>query len=514
MSTSQSNTNRIAKNTVVLYVRSLIVLLISLYTSRVILQALGVVDFGIYNVVGGVISALSFLNWSLQGTYQRFFNVEMARGGTESISRQFKVANSIQLLMALIIVVLAETVGLWFVNTHLVIPADRMIAANWVYQVTIVSAVISVICSPFGALITAYERMDLFAFISIISALLRLVIVFIVKYTMYDKLVTYSVLLLSVSFIDWTLYFFLTKRPFPESSIKLMWDRKLMKSMTSFGGWVIVDSLSQMLKGQGINIVLNLFFGPVVNSARGIAYQVMNAINQFISSFQTSFRPQLTKSYAEGDYQYMRRLYYSSSKLSYYLLFVLSLPILLETEHILHLWLGENVPEYTASFTRIVLITTFLSAFANPTSCIAYATGSIKRFTIVVSSIMLSIVPISYVFLRFGGSPNVALWVSFFVSIIAQVARMFLLNRLVDVDIKEYLKRVILPILGCTLIITAISFLPRFFFSTSFVRLAASAFTSVIVSIIIIWLIGLDVDERSLIKNKITSFFRRKKVCS
>ena len=301
MSTSQSNTNRIAKNTVVLYVRSLIVLLISLYTSRVILQALGVVDFGIYNVVGGVISALSFLNWSLQGTYQRFFNVEMARGGTESISRQFKVANSIQLLMALIIVVLAETVGLWFVNTHLVIPADRMIAANWVYQVTIVSAVISVICSPFGALITAYERMDLFAFISIISALLRLVIVFIVKYTMYDKLVTYSVLLLSVSFIDWTLYFFLTKRPFPESSIKLMWDRKLMKSMTSFGGWVIVDSLSQMLKGQGINIVLNLFFGPVVNSARGIAYQVMNAINQFISSFQTSFRPQLTKSYAEGD---------------------------------------------------------------------------------------------------------------------------------------------------------------------------------------------------------------------
>lgn len=511
--TTLNNTSRIAKNTIILYIRSFIVLLITLYTSRVILQALGVVDFGIYNVVGGVISALSFLNWSLQGTYQRFFNVEMARGGSESISKQFKVANSIQLLMALIIVLLAETIGLWFVNTHLVIPADRMIAANWIYQVTIVSAVISVLCSPFGALITAYERMDLFAFISIISALLRLVIVFIVKYTSFDKLIVYSLLLLSVSIIEWILYVILTKRLFPESSLRMTWDKKMMMSMTSFGGWVIVDSLSQMLKGQGINIVLNMFFGPVVNSARGIAYQVMNAINQFISSFQTSFRPQLTKSYAEGDYNYMRQLYYSSSKLSYYLLFVISLPIILETEYILHLWLGDNVPDYTASFTRIVLITTFVSAFANPTSCIAYATGNIKKFTVVVSSIMLSIVPISYFFLRLGGNPNVALWVSFFVSIIAQIVRVFILNRLVDVDIKVYMKRVIIPILGCSILISVLSVIPILFLSPSFVRLVVSILISMVISFTTIWLLGLDLNERRLIQNKITSFLSRKKVC-
>ncbi len=505
-----NNTSRIAKNTVVLYIRSLIVLLISLYTSRVILQALGVVDFGIYNVVGGVISALSFLNWSLQGTYQRFFNVEMARGGSESISKQFKVANTIQLFMAIIIVVLAETIGLWFVNAKLVIPADRMIAANWVYQVTIVSAVISVICSPYGALITAYERMDLFAFISIISALLRLVIVFIVKYTSFDKLIVFSLLLLSVSIIDRVLYVVLTKRPFPESSLRLAWDKTMMVSMTSFGGWVIIDSLSQMLKGQGINIVLNLFFGPVVNSARGIAYQIMNAVNQFITSFQTSFRPQLTKSYAEGDYNYMRKLFYSASKVSYFLLFVISLPILLETEYILHLWLGESVPDYTASFTRIILLTTFVSAFANPTSCIAYATGKIRKLTIVVSSIMLSIVPIAYVFLKLGGNPNVALWVSFFVSILAQIVRLLLLDRLVSINLKDYIKRVISPIFGCTLLISFISVLPRLFINPSFWRLLFSLFTALLVSVVIIWLIGLDREERKLLSTKLLSVFGKK----
>ena len=324
-------------------------------------------------------------------------------------------------------------------------------------------------------------------------------------------MVFYSILLFFIAVIDWVLYVILTKRLFPESSLRLLWDRKMVTAMTSFSAWVVVDSLSQMLKGQGINIVLNLFFGPVVNSARGIAYQIMGAVNQFITSFQTSFRPQLTKSYAEEDYSFMMKLYYSSTKISYFLIFVISLPILLETEYILHLWLGSNVPDYTASFTRIILITAFVSTFANPTSCIAYATGKIKRMTIVVSSIMLSIVPLAYLFLKLGGNPDVALWVSLFVSVIAQVVRILMLNRLVDIDLKGYWKTVVVPTLGCSFIITVISILPRLLLNPSFIRLVISVILALGLSICVIWLFGLSVDEKRLAKSKIMSLLGGKK---
>lgn len=509
--TSTSKTDRIAKNTLILYSRSLFVLLISLYTSMVVLEALGVVDYGIFTVVGGVISALSFVQWSIRGTYQRFFNVEMARGNPGSIAKQFKVANAIQFFLALLLVLLAETVGLWFVNAKLVIPAERMVAANWIYQAAIISSVFAIITSPFGSLITAHERMDLSAFISVLNALLRLGIVLLIKYVYCDKLVLYAILLLLVSVLDWVLYVLLTKRRFPESTIRITWDKKMFTSMVSFSGWVLVDSLSQMLKGHGLNIVLNLFFGPVVNSARGIAYQIMGAVNQFIGSFQASFRPQLTKSYAEGDYNYMKKLYYSGTKISYYLIFTISLPIILETEYILHLWLGNNVPDYTASFTRLVLITTFVSSFANPTSCIGYATGRIKFFTIIVSSIMLSIVPLAYLFLKLGGNPDVALWVSLIVSIIAQVVRLFVVNGLVDIDLKGYLKQVLIPTMTCTLIISVVSILPRIILNTSFLRFVVSAVTALVFSVIVIWLLGFNKEERTLLHGKVMSFFGGKK---
>lgn len=508
--TSSGNANRIAKNTIILYLRSLFVLLISLYTSRVVLRTLGVVDYGIYNVVGGVISALSFLNWSLQGTYQRYFNVEMASHNKSSIASLFKTANSIQLMLSCLLLLLAETVGLWFVNAKLVIPEGRLIAANWVYQVAVLSSILTIISAPYGAIITAYERMDLFAYVSILGAVLRLGIVLLLSVLPYDRLITYSFLLLLVAIIDWAVYVFFARKNFSECSFKLSKDVSQIKSVTSFSGWVVVDSLAQMLKGQGLNIVLNLFFGPIVNSARGIAYQVLNMVNQFISSFQTSFRPQLTKSYSEGNMAYMRKLYYTSSKISYFLIFTISMPIIIEVEYILRIWLGDGVPDHTAAFTRIILITTFISAFSNPTSCIAYASGKIKTLTIIVSSIMLSIVPLAYLFLKFGGAPEVAMLVSLVVSLLAQFVRLYLLNRIVDIEVPSYLKKVVLPSLLCTFIIPLIAFIPRILLSVSFFRLVLSTIVSVGISCLCIWLLGLDKDERVFIKSKVTHFINKK----
>ena len=372
------NSSRIAKNMLFLYFRSFFVLLISLYTSRVVLRVLGIEDYGIYNVVGGVIGMISFLNSSMASTYQRYFNFEMGKNNEGRLSALFSSSISVQLIYAVLIVILAETIGLWFLSTQLVISADRMFAAQWVYQISIASFVVSVLQAPFTAIIIANEKMNIFAIVSILDSLFKLLIVFLLPYVGFDKLIVYAFLLFIITVIDFFIYIVVCMQRFSSCQISLNWRRENLKSLFSFGSWAMIDSLSQALKSQGINILLNMFFGSVVNAARGIAYQVLSAVNQFVVNFQTSFRPQLTKSYAEGNLPYMFKLYYSSTKISFYLLWCLSLPIIIETPMIMNLWLGDNVPEYTVAFTRIILLTALLSAYANPTSAIAYATGHIK----------------------------------------------------------------------------------------------------------------------------------------
>ena len=417
----ESNSTRIAKNTFFLYIRSFFVLLISLYTSRIVLRELGVEDFGIYNVVGGVIGMISFLNSSMASTYQRYFNFEMGKKNEKGLADLFKSSITVQLIYAAIIVIIAETIGVWFLNTQLVISPDRMIAAQWVYQISILSFVITVFQAPFTALIISNEKMNIFAIVSILDAVLKLLIVFMLPYFDYDKLIIYSFLLILITLLNFLIYIFVCKRKFSTCVISFNWNRENLKSLFSFGSWTMIDSLSQALKSQGLNILLNIFFGSVVNAARGIAYQVLNAINQFVQNFQTSFRPQLTKSYAEGDLDYMYKLYYSSTKISFFLLWCLSLPIIIETPAILGLWLGDNVPEYTIVFTRIILLTALVSAYANPTSGIAYATGKIKTFNILVSGLNLLIVPIAYLFLKLGFGPESAMIVSLIMSVIVQI---------------------------------------------------------------------------------------------
>jgi O-antigen/teichoic acid export membrane protein len=498
-----SNSGRIAKNTFFLYFRSFFVLIISLYTSRVILRVLGVVDYGIFNVVGGVISMVGFLKGSMQATFQRYYNVEMGKGNNERVKELFRSSLSTQFILAILIVILAETLGLWFVKHKLVIPEERVVAALWIYQVAIVSFVISVFCAPFDALITAYERMGVFAVISIVDAVLKLLIVFLLEFIPYDNLIVYAVLLLMIGILNISFYAIYCKRKIPTTDIRFNWDKHNLKSMFSFSGWSLMDTLSHTLKSQGINIVLNMFFGPVVNAARGIAYQVLNAVNHFIQSFQTSFRPQLTKSYASGDYDYMTKLYYSATKISYYLIFTISLPIILETPLILHFWLGDNVPEYAVVFTRLVLVTAFVSAYANPTSCIAYATGNIKWFSIIVSGLNLMILPVAYLFLKLGYGPVSALVVSLVMTILVQLTRIIVTSKITVLDLPHYFKHVVLPTGIYSVLCPCIPYIVHRMMHPGFIRLMIICIISVLVSLAGAWFIGMNKYEKNLVLSKL-----------
>lgn len=504
-----SSSARIVKNTLALYGRSLIVLIVSLYTSRVILNALGAADYGLLSVVGGVISMLGFIGTTMSATYQRYFNVAMGEGREQDVKMLFRTAVSVQFVLASAVVVLAETIGLWYVNNKLVIPEGRLPAANILYQVTIVSFVITAFKAPFGALITAYERMSIYAVFSIIEIFLKLGIVFIVMYAGGDKLILYSLLLLTITIIDFFLYFGFCKRNIPTTDIGFNWDKDILKKMLSFSTWSVLGTFSYTLKGSGLDLVLNLFFGTVVNAARGVASQVLHGVNMFIHNFQTAFRPQLTKLYASGDYKAAMQLYYSATKLSYYLIFTLSLPILLETSFILHIWLGNATPEHAAVFTRIVLLTAFVSAFANPTSCIAHATGNIKNFSIITSSVTLSIVPIAYLFLKLGYGPASALIVSLVMTIIVQVIRLLVVANITVLTVGDYMKHVVLPVMVYSVLCVAVPLIIRYTLSGGWLRFLLVLVASVLLSVGFAWLVGLNKTERNFVAAKMKAIKSR-----
>ena len=476
------------------------------------LNALGVKDYGLYNVVGGVISMLGFLNNTMQATFQRYFNVAMGEGKEGEVKSLFRLSLTVQLLLAIVVVVVGETIGLWFVNNKLVIPEGRLIAAQILYQVTIASFVISVFKGPFAAIITAYEKMSVYALFSIIDTFLKLAIAIIIMYISGDRLIFFSFLTLFITIIDIILYIVYCKNKIPTTDIGLNWNRTSLKTMLSFSTWSTIGTLAYTLKSQGLNIVLNLFFGTVVNAARGIAYQILNAVNQFISSFQTAFRPQLTKLYACGDYDAAMRLYYGATKLSYYLIFTISLPIIVETPFILHLWLGDIVPEYTIIFTRIILLTAFVSAFANPTTGIAYATGDIKIFSIYVSVINLMIVPLAYLFLKLGYSPTSAMVVSLVITIIVQIIRLIVVAKITVLKVGDYLKKVILPVTFYTLLCGFFPLMVKRMLTDGWIRLVLVLIVSMTASLLSAWTVGLNKDERQLVLSKLGNRFKRKHI--
>lgn len=475
-------------------------MLVSLYTSRVVLNTLGVEDYGIYNVVGGIVSMFAFFNGAMSSATQRFLSFEIGRGDLVQLRKTFNITQTIHIGIAIIIFVLAETVGLWFVKTYLVIPTERMNAALWVYHFSVFSFMVSVIQVPYNATILAHERMNVYAYVSIIEVALKLLIVFMLTWITYDKLKLYGILQFVVVFIVAAIYRIYTRRNFDESKFELVKDKKLYKTMISYSGWNLFGSIAGVAKGQGVNVVLNMFFGPTVNAARGIAIQVQSAVQGFVSNFQMAVKPQIIKSFAAGDKDYMTSLIIKSSKFSFYLIFILSLPIILEIDQILKLWL-KTVPEYTNIFTILILIVILIDSMSDSLMTGVQATGKIKLYQAVVGSLQIAILPISFIFLNYGYSPEITLFVNIVISIIALIVRLIFINKLIGFPISFFFKDVIFNNILVVALSFVIPYLIKMKMDANTLRIFTIAFISIIWSLSIVYIVGLNKSEkRSVVK--------------
>lgn len=447
MTTTIEKNKRIAKNTLLLYFRMLLTMMVTLYTSRVILNVLGVEDFGIFNVVGGVIAMLSFLNGALSNAGSRYLTFELGKRKEGNSKKMFSTILCIHFILAIVILIIGETLGLWFVYNKLVIPNDRMLAALWVYHCSILSAVITIISVPYNSLIIAREKMTVFAYISIVEVLLKLIIVWILALLPYDKLIVYAILFLGVQLFIRLLYNHYCIKHFPESRTMPTYYPKQMKEIFVYACWTMNGNLAVVGYTQGINILLNMYFGPIVNAARGIAIQVQTAVMSFVHNFQIATKPQIIKSYALKDFEYMHSLIIASSKYGIYLMMFISFPILLCIDPILQIWLG-TVPEYTSSFVTIMLLTGLLQPLSSALIAGVHATGDIRKFQFFEGTSLLTVVPIAYLLLEYRHiSPETVMLTYFCVELLTQGIRIWIVLPKIGMKYLDYFKKVITPLI-------------------------------------------------------------------
>lgn len=502
MSDISANNKRIAKNTLLLYFRTILVMMISLYTSRVVLDTLGVEDFGIYNVVGGVVAIFGIISGSLSSAISRFITFELGRGDKEKLKRIFSTSVNIQLGLSLIIIILGETIGLWFLNYKMSIPAERMYAANWVLHCSLLTFAINLVSIPYNATIIAHERMGIFAYVSILEVSLKLAIVYLLYISLWDKLIIYSILLVAVAACIRLIYGMYCRRHFEETKYIIVYDHQLVKEMSSFSGWNFIGVTSAILRDHGGNIVINLFCGPTANAARGIATQINNAIQGFVSNFMTALNPAITKSYANGDNNYMMTLVFQGARLAFYMLLILSLPIIINAPYILSLWLN-TVPEHTTSFVRLVLIFAMSESVSQPLITAMMATGRIRNYQIVVGGLQMMNFPVSYALLRIGYIPETVLLVAIGISQCCLIARLFMLKRMIKLPVKKFFYEVY-----CNVLIVAIcsAFIPYTFsyiLEASFISFVLTSTISLFCTICIIYYIGCSKHERDFILRKV-----------
>lgn len=485
----------------------LLLLGVSLYTSRVVLSTLGIEDYGIYDVVGGIVSMFTFISMAMANSTNRYITYSLGEGDKDKLNDVVSTSCLISWAIAIIILVLAETVGLWFLNQKMVIPVERMTAAQWVYQFSVIACMISIISVPYNAMIIAHEKMGAFALISIIDALLKLFIAFIIQITGHDKLVIYAALILCVNVVDRIMYQAYCKRTFEEAkSIKFNRQHSQMKEMTAFAGWSMIGNLIYLGYTQGVNILLNVFFGPAVNAARSVAFQVQGAMSGFVTNFQTALNPQIIKSYAQQDYKRQIQLVFSGSKFSFYLMLCMVLPVFIEAEGILGLWLKE-VPDYSSVFLRVVLLISLVSPLENPIGISNNATGDIKKYQIVVGCFNVFIVIIAYVVLKLGFEPYSVFVVQLIISSLVLFVKIFLVKKKIQLSFREYVSNVLSRIVIVTLASAVLPIFIHFAFpSESITRLFFNCFIGVVSVVAFSFFLGMNTIERKFVLDRANTF--------
>ena len=505
-----TNSKRIATNSLYLYFRMLLLMVVSLFTTRVVLQSLGVQDYGIYNVVGGIIAMFGIIRGGLSDASQRFLTFEIGLGENGNPQRIFSGCIELHFVLGIIIVLLAEPIGLWFLYNKLQIPEQRLDAAFWVFQISVISAFIIFVSIPYNSLIIAHERMKAFAMITIIEAGLKLFIAYaILLIDNGDRLIVYAVLILFVQIINRFCYTIYSHRHFKESRFKFVFDLGFFRQIGGFAFWALFGNMAYVLVNHGLNLLLGTFFLPVVNAARGISVQVQGAVDRFVSGFQTAVNPQITKYYASGSLQEMKQLVFRSSKMSVFLLLLPIIPIWLEVDYLLSFWLTK-VPAYTSGIIRCLLIVTLFNALSYPLSVAAKATGNIKLFESTVVATKLMVLPLSYVILRYGCSPIAVFVVYVIVYLMSLVVNLLVSRKLFTLSLSSYFKAVIGPIMVVLSVSVLCPILLFVLMPDSFFRFLLIVLLSLLITSFSIYYFGMSQVEKLWLKKMLYAKLSKK----
>ena len=496
---SAGKTQRIAKNTILLYLRMMVTMVITLFTSRIVLQALGFDDYGLYNVISGVVTLFAFLRSSMSSSTQRFLAYEMGSGTEESLRRVFSVCLTTHILLALVLLVLAETVGLWFLNTYINIPDGREAAANWVYQFAVLSLCLNMVSLPYEGDIVSNERMGYFALLSILDAVLKLAVAYCVLYTGGDHLILYSGLMMGISALNLLLNWIYCRAKFAETRYFFFWDKQMFKQIFSFSGWTIYGQLAVVGSNQGTNILVNIFHSVVANAAMGIGHQVNSALTGLVSNFQTAFKPQITKSYASGDFEYLTSLTYYASKISFFLLFVVSLPIMLNIDLVLQIWLKE-VPTHAGSLCIIFIVASLCNAVSAPLWMNIFATGKVKNYQIGLSVVYVAELLLVYLLFRMGVSLVVGVAMKAVLNFVVIFVRLYYTHLTQpEFSFVGFVRRVLLPVFGAALL-TVFATLPVIFMiQDEYTKLYVTP-VIILISLVVAYFVGLNNKERKSLK--------------
>jgi len=508
-SNSTSDNKRIARNTLMLYFRMLLTMAVGLYAARIVLQVLGASDFGLYNVVGGIVTMFTFLNSTLATGTQRFLTFALGENKIQKLRDVFSTASYLHIFFAVVILIISEVVGLWLLYNQMQIPEERMKAAFWVFQFSTIAAMVAIIQVPYMSSLIAHEKMDIYAWVSIYDAVMKLVIVYLIQVVDTDKLILYAFLFFLVHVSTALIYIFYCRNKYEECRMFGGFNKETFREIASFSGWNIFGCGAVALQGQGVNILLNMFFGTIVNAARGIAFQVNNIILQFVNNFQTAVNPQIVKLYASGQKEKMIRLVINNSKMAAYLLLLITIPLYIELEFVLKIWLGDY-PDYTAIFLRITIIQTLVQTITRPAVMALHAVGRMKEPNLTSGITLLLILPVTYFLLRIGISPVTVFWVNVIPWFIELLFVLYWLKRFIDFPFWGFYKKVYMVILPLAILMYAIPYYVKSQFELDgWLSLIVTCIVSTITIVLLVLYFGISKSLRKRIIDNTLSYIVR-----